>query len=245
MPIKLIPLFLWITILTTSVGCSGLNGVDVGRVLTSGRDGWQHPERVIEALAIEPGSVVAEIGAGGGYWLPWLSRAVGPAGRVVAVEVVPDKVAALERFVAEHALSNVTVVLGGFEDPKLPDGEIDLAMTSLSYHHIEDRVDYFERLTLDLSAAGRVAHLDDRPDVPPPISWFQGEGHWTAPDAIVREMSEAGYRTTEAYDFLPTQSFQIFVPGRARAAADPAGGPFVVVERNARAASAAGVDAGF
>jgi ubiquinone/menaquinone biosynthesis C-methylase UbiE len=215
MTLKLVPLFLSLMILTPTVGCSGLERIDVSRLVTSGRDGWQHPERVIESLEIEPGDRVAEIGAGSGYWLPWLSSAVGPEGRVYAVEVEAEKVMALEAFVHDEALENVTVVFGDFEDPKLPDAGIDLALTCLTYHHIEDRVEYFERLQLDLAAGGRVAHLDDRPDSPAPISWFQGEGHWTAPDAMVQEMGEAGYHMTEHYDFLPAQSFQVFVPDGA------------------------------
>ena len=71
--IKSIPFFLWLAFALTSVGCSGLSKVDVGAVVTSGRDGWQHPQRVIDSLEIVPGDRVAEIGAGGGYWLVWLS----------------------------------------------------------------------------------------------------------------------------------------------------------------------------
>jgi predicted methyltransferase len=210
--IRYTPLVLWITIALTSVGCSGLGGVDVGRVMTSGRDGWQHPERVIAALEIEPGARVAEIGAGRGYWLEWLSAAVGPTGRVYAVEVEPEQVARLEEYVVEHHLRNVEVILGAYDDPRLPDDGIDLALTSLSYHHIDERIDYFRRLQVDLRPAGRVAHLDDRPDAPPPISWFQHEGHWSDPETIVCEMNEAGYARLARFEFLPSQSFQIFAP---------------------------------
>jgi ubiquinone/menaquinone biosynthesis C-methylase UbiE len=155
---------------------------------------------------------VAEIGAGSGYWLPWLAEAVGADGRVYAVEVDDALVAKLSERVARDALENVVVVRGQFEDPKLPDGEIDVAMTSLTYHHIDDRVAYFRRLQVDLSPRGRVAHLDDRHDIPPPIRWFQASGHWTEPAAMRAEMAEAGYRRVEEFDFLPMQSFQVFVP---------------------------------
>ncbi len=218
--IKCIPFILWLTIAVSAMGCSGFSKIDVGRVLTSGRDGWQHPDRVIAALEISAGNRVAEIGAGSGYWLPWLSEAVGPEGRVYAVEVDADLVADLESFVAESKLGNVEVLLGAYDDPGLPDAEIDLAMTCLTYHHIEDRVEYFRRLRNALSAGGRVAHLDDRPDSPAPLSWFQAEGHWTRPTLIASEMGEAGYRSTARFDFLPAQSFQIFTPGRLAAQAD-------------------------
>jgi arsenite methyltransferase len=212
MILKSLPMLAWLTIALTSVGCSGLSQIDIGRVLTSGRDGWQYPERVIEALEIQPGDRVAEIGAGSGYWLPWLSEAVGTEGRVYAVEVESELVEDLESFVERNDLRNVEVILGAYDDPRLPDGSIDLAMTVLTYHHIEDRADYFARLRQDLRPGGRVAHLDDRPDAEPPISWFQGEGHWSEPSVIVDEMTGAGYHELSAFDFLPAQSFQVFAP---------------------------------
>ena len=208
--VKFIPMLAWLAIAFTSAGCSGLAQVDVGRVLTSGRDGWQFPEKVIESLEIRPGDHVAEIGAGSGYWLPWLSEAVGQDGRVYAVEVEQELVSDLEVFVAENDLRNVEVILGDYDDPRLPDASIDLAITVLTYHHIENRPAYFRGLQRDLRPKGRVAHLDDRPDSPAPISWFQGEGHWSDPSAIVLEMTSAGYEKEAAFDYLPAQSFQIF-----------------------------------
>jgi arsenite methyltransferase len=211
MKISFIPVLAWLGLALTSVGCSGLSQVDVGRVLTSGRDGWQHPERVIESLEIEPGDRVAEIGAGSGYWLPWLSEAVGSEGRVYAVEVEADLVADLESLVQRENLRNVEVILGAYDDPRLPEATVDLAITVLTYHHIEDRPAYFRQLRRSLSAGGRVAHLDDRPDAEPPISWFQSDGHWSEPSAIVDEMAGAGYQKDADFDFLQAQSFQIFV----------------------------------
>lgn len=213
MMIKFLPTFAWIALVLFTGGCSGLSKVDVGRVLTSGRDGWQYPERVIEALEIESGDHVAELGAGSGYWLPWLSQAVGSRGRVYAVEVESELVADLESLVEREGLRNVEVILGTYADPKLPDASIDLAVTVLTYHHIEDRVDYFDRLLQDLRPGGRVAHLDDRPDAPAPISWFMGKGHWSDPVLVVEEMKGAGYEKVSDFDFLPAQSFQIFESG--------------------------------
>lgn len=212
MNVSLIPVLAWLALVLFSAGCSGLSKVDVGRVLTSGRDGWQYPERVIAALEIKAGDQVAEIGSGSGYWLPWLSAAVGDEGRVYAVEVESELVEDLESLVERKGLGNVEVILGAYDDPRLADGSIDLAITVLTYHHIESRVEYFDRLLQDLKPGGRVAHLDDRPDAPAPISWFMGKGHWSEPTRIVDEMKGAGYQKVSAFDFLPAQSFQIFAP---------------------------------
>ncbi len=99
-----------VVLLTFVGGCSVLGRLDLGRVVTSGRDGWQHPEQVIAALDLSPGDRVAEIGAGNGYWLPWLAEAVGSDGRVYAVEVDDVLVEELLERVARESLDNVVVV---------------------------------------------------------------------------------------------------------------------------------------
>jgi predicted methyltransferase len=173
---------------------------------------------VVEALDLRSGATVAEIGAGEGYWLPWLSRAVGEEGRVYAVEVEADKIEPLRRLVDDAGLGNVEVVLGRYEDPLLPDGSVDLAITSKTYHHIEERVAYFRRLRDDLVPHGRVAHLDDRPDLPFPLSWITA-GHTSDPATVEAEMTEAGYRRLAEHDFIYPQSFLVYglveAPGRA------------------------------
>jgi predicted methyltransferase len=203
-----------------TTACAPLGKTDVVRVLHSGRDGWQHPEQVVDALDLEAGDRVAEIGAGDGYWLIWLAEAVGPEGRVYAVEVEEEKVEALHELLEDEDLANVIVVYGGYDDPKLPDGEIDLAMTVLTYHHIEGRPEYFRALQADLAEGGRVAHLDDRPDSGAPFSWFQADGHWSDPNEISSEMEQAGYRQVDSFDFLPVQSFQIYEPSLATSTAE-------------------------
>ena len=75
-------LTLTLVLLALGGGCSTASQMDLGRIVTSGRDGWQLPEQVIAALELKPGDQVAEIGAGSGYWLPWLAAAVGSDGRV-------------------------------------------------------------------------------------------------------------------------------------------------------------------
>jgi len=166
---------------------------------------------VIEALDLRSGATVAEIGAGEGYWLPWLSRAVGKEGKVYAVEVEANKAESLRLLVNDEGFDNVEVVLGRYEDPLLLDGSVDLAITSKTYHHIEERVAYFRRLHRDLAPGGRVAHLDDRPDLPFPLSWITA-GHTSESTMIEQEMTEAGYRRLAEFDFIYTQSFLVYAP---------------------------------
>lgn len=171
------------------------------------RDSWQHPERVIESLAIEPGMRVADIGAGGGYFTFRLADAVGPQGRVFAVDVDDDMITYLRDEAMERSASQVEVVRGEFGDPRLPDGEVDLVFTSNTFHHLEDPVAYFRLVRRDLAPGGRVAilDLDEGP--------FFAREHFTEPERIVADMEEAGYRLLESFDFIDGQSFQVFAPG--------------------------------
>jgi arsenite methyltransferase len=193
-------------ILLLTIGCLGLGCSAFKRFGYEGfgRDEWQQPERVIEELAIEPGMQVADIGAGGGYFTFRLADAVGPTGHVYAVDVDEDMTSYLEERAREEGYENVTVILGEFGDPLLPDDSIQLVFTTNTYHHIENRVDYFRGLHRDLTADGRIAivELAEGPWLVP--------SHFTEPETIVEEMREAGYERTQHFDFIEEQSFQIF-----------------------------------
>jgi len=173
------------------------------------RDDWQQPERVIAALGIEPGDRVADLGSGSGYFTLRLAKAVGPEGRVYAVDVDEQMNAYLRERVEQAGAANVEVVRGRFEDPLLPDGGIDLVLTVDTYHHIDDRPAYFRRLQRDLAPGGRVAVID----YDGRKGWFvRLMGHTTPRDVLVREMDEAGYEVAEEHDFIDRQSFVIFEP---------------------------------
>jgi arsenite methyltransferase len=185
------------------LGCSawkrfGYEGFD--------RDSWQQPERVVSELEIEPGARVADVGAGGGYFTFRLADEVGLSGTVLAVDVDEDMTNYLEERVAEERRTNITVTLGRYEDPLLPDGQVDLFFTSNTYHHIENRVDYFRNVQSDLKPTGRVAILELND-----ASWFPRTfGHHTPPATIIAEMDEAGYTLAKSHDFVERQSFLIF-----------------------------------
>jgi ubiquinone/menaquinone biosynthesis C-methylase UbiE len=192
------------------LACSGLSKLDYARIYS--RAGWQHPDRVIESLEIRAGDHVADIGAGEGYFLPYLADAVGPEGKVYAVEVDPEKVEALEAMVREGGHHNVVVVLGELDDPLLPDQGVDLVFLCNTYHHIEDRPAYFSRLRSDLRTESRLAIIDVRDDLSGILRLFVTEGHWTPLDLLYEELEKAGYRRSLSFDFLPTQNFEVFEP---------------------------------
>lgn len=147
-------------------------------------------------------------GSGTGYFTWKLSDAVGASGRVYAVEVEDELVGALERGVAERDVENVEVVRGDYDDPKLPDGQLDVVLLSSVYHHADERVAQWSGCAA-ISRPARIAILEPRAGWE---SWLLllPPGHGVAPDTIRAEMREAGYRPVASFDFLPAHRFEVF-----------------------------------
>lgn len=185
----------------------GLNNVAFSQLFTAA--GWRKPDRVIDALDLESGARIADIGAGDGYFTFRLADAVGAEGHVYAVEVTDELVDELRAEVERRGYENVTVVRGVFDDPMLPDGGIDLAFFSGVFHHLDERPKYFAALKEDLAAGGRVAIIDGAPD---PLHKLFMPFHFVSAEGVDGEMTAAGYRRTEVLEFLPMMNFQIFVP---------------------------------
>jgi ubiquinone/menaquinone biosynthesis C-methylase UbiE len=174
------------------------------------RDQWQQRDRVIQSLQLRPGDRVADIGSGSGYFVFPLANAVGPDGKVYAVDVDP----AMNDLVAERAKKertvNVEVILAKPDDPILPPAGIDLIFSSNTYHHIDNRISYLANLRKYLRPNGRIAIVEfDR------RGWLQGMWqHYTPGEFIKKEMEQAGYSLQQEFNFLDRQSFLIFEPDR-------------------------------
>ncbi len=173
-----------------------------------GRDDWQQPERVIASLGIEPGDHVADLGAGSGYFTLRLAEAAGPTGKVFAVDVDASMNEYLRERVKEAGVRNVEVIDGEFEDPLLPDGRIDLIFSANTYHHLQERSEYFRNVRRDLAPGGRIAIIDYNN-----TTWFpRVMGHGTDKAVLIAEMQEAGYDVADDHVFVERQNFVVFEP---------------------------------
>jgi arsenite methyltransferase len=174
------------------------------------RDEWQQPDKVIQSLGIQPGSIIADLGSGSGYFTLRLANAVGPTGKVYAVDVDSAINEALKERAQRERADTVVVVSAKPNDPQLPE-PVDLIFTSNTYHHIDNRIAYFAALIKHLRPSGRLAVIDyDR------TAWLEGLwGHYTPREFIKRELEQAGYELQNDFDFLERQSFLIFVPKSA------------------------------
>jgi predicted methyltransferase len=171
------------------------------------RDAWQKPHEVIQALALKPDAVVADIGAGTGYFTMRLAHMT-PKGRVYAVDTEPAMVKHLAERAKKAGLQNVTAIQAKPGDPALP-AKADLVLSVDVYHHVEHRERYFRRLQESLRPGGRVAVIDFRMDSPvgPPRSAR------IEPERVKDEMKRAGYALAQEHAFLPNQYFLVFRPG--------------------------------
>lgn len=174
------------------------------------RDVWQKPQGVVEKLSIAPGSRVADLGAGGGYFTWHLAKAVGARGTVYAVDIEEKAINMIFKEMVARGTPNVRPVRAEPHDPRLPE-PVDLVFSCDTYHLMNDRVAYFRSLASSLRPGGRVAILDLRPR-----GFLSGLfGHRVGKEDVRREMEEAGYLLVEDHDLIDRQHFQIFakVPG--------------------------------
>src|SRR4029079_4102315 len=103
------------------------------------RDAWQRPEQVMDALSIGDGSVVAALGAGGGWFTVRLARRVGPNGRIYAEDIQPQMIEVIKRRMQREALTNVITVQGTATDPKLSPGSLASFLCGTPMHSVEER----------------------------------------------------------------------------------------------------------
>jgi ubiquinone/menaquinone biosynthesis C-methylase UbiE len=101
------------------------------------RDQKQKPGELLRAMGLQPGMTVADVGTGIGYMLPFLSRRVGPGGRVIAEDIFDDFLASAKQRAGNQKLENVTFVKGTETDPKLPEAGVDIVLALDVYHHFD------------------------------------------------------------------------------------------------------------
>jgi ubiquinone/menaquinone biosynthesis C-methylase UbiE len=174
-----------------------------------GRAVWQKPDEVVASLGLRPGDTACDVGAGPGYFTLRLARAVGPEGRVLAVDVEPRMVETLRDRLVATKLSNVTPVLSVPEDPLLPAAACDVVLVVDTYHHFPDGLDYLRRLARTVKPGGRIVNVDyQKRETPvgPPLE------HRVAREDFLETAGRAGLVLVEEKALLPYQYFLVLRP---------------------------------
>jgi predicted methyltransferase len=124
------------------------------------RDVWQRPAEVMDALGVKPGSVVADVGAGPGYFTFRLAARVGPQGKIYAEDILKNRLDDIHARAAKENLAQVTAILGAPDDPHLPAGALDAALVVNAYHEFRDYDAMLQAIFRALKAGGLFAVID-------------------------------------------------------------------------------------
>lgn len=166
------------------------------------RETEEAPTKAIEALGLKPGMVVADIGAGSGYYASRMAKKVGSAGKVYATDIQPGMIELLNRRINAEGLTNITTVLGAMDDPRLPAKSIDLAIMVDVYHELQQPQAFLQRLKESFKPDGRLVLVEFRKEDPKvPIL----EVHKMSVAEVKQELEAEGYVLDRVIDVLPWQ----------------------------------------
>jgi len=190
-------------------------GREIARVMDPDDASWlerpdrkveEMPEQVLSQMNLNLDEVVADVGAGTGYFTFRLSPML-PGGKVLAVEIQPEMLEIIKKRALEMQVKNVFPILGTLIDPNLPEAGVDVVLMVDAYHEFSYPREMMEAIIKALKPDGRVVVIEYRGEDPrvakPPH-------HKMTAAQLIKEMAAAGLRWQETNDFLPQQHFMVF-----------------------------------
>jgi len=169
---------------------------------SAGRDQRLQIERVMDILEIKPGSTVADIGAGSGWFSVRAARRVATSGMVYAEDINPDSIRYIDARVSKEGLHNVKTIVGKFDDPMLPANSVNAVLLLKTYHEVSNPVALLRHLRPSLAAGAKVGIIDRNGN---------GEDHGVGAAVVIREAAEAGYRLLQKEDFVKSDGMDYFL----------------------------------
>jgi SAM-dependent methyltransferase len=169
------------------------------------RDKKLHVDRVMDLLGIAPGKVVADIGAGSGWFTVRAAARVGPSGAVYAEDINPKAIDYITARASRDKLENVRPRLGSVDDTTLPANSVDAVLILKTYHEFARSIPLMEKLKLSLRPGAKIGIIDRNGN---------GADHGIMPEIVEREMARAGFKRVGKYDFTKSDGqdyFLIFV----------------------------------
>jgi ubiquinone/menaquinone biosynthesis C-methylase UbiE len=169
------------------------------------RDAWQKPDLIMDALGIGDGSVVADLGAGGGWFTVRLARRVGPNGTVFAQDLQSQMLEAIKRRVGREGLRNVEYVQGSLVDPRLPPGRLDAVLIVDSYHELAKPIELLRNVSASLKSTGRIGIVEftlEGGGPGPPLNQRKSQ------ESVIGEAQQAGLRLVNRVNRESFDEFQ-------------------------------------
>ena len=174
------------------------------------REQWQRVTDIFRAMEVRPGSVVGDIGAGDGFFTTRLAAAVGPSGRVFAVDVADSQLDRLRRRLGEETYRNITVVKGSVGNPGLPEGSLDAALIVNAYHEMTEHQAMLTSIRTALKPTGRLVIVEPMSDKRRTANRAaQIREHEIAPEFALQEVRSAGFRTIGLEDPFTTRGSSV------------------------------------
>jgi len=192
-------------------------GREISHVMGHQGAAWlERPERerdertdlLVEALPMKKGDIVADIGAGSGYFAWRLAKKVGTSGKILAVDIQPEMLNILEANMENHGVSDrVKPILGKITDPKLPNESVDLALIVDVYHELSHPYEMTKKMVEALKPGGVIAFVEYRSEDPTvPIKRL----HKMTEEQVKKEMTVHDLEYVETLDILPQQHIILF-----------------------------------
>jgi ubiquinone/menaquinone biosynthesis C-methylase UbiE len=156
----------------------------------------------MDLLKIGAGSVVADVGAGSGWFTVRAAKRVGAGGEVYAEDINPEAIQYIQRRATKEHLENVKTVLGKTDNPMLPPGKIQAVLLLKTYHEVAEPVALLQHLRESLAPNARIGIIDRNGN---------GEDHGIAEKIVVEEALQAGFKVIERYDFVKADDMNYFL----------------------------------
>lgn len=167
------------------------------------RDRWMDVNRIFELAEINPGSVVADVGCHEGYLTVHMARKTGPEGKVYAVDINKTRLNALERHLKARNIANVKTVHGDYDNPKLPEGALDVVVVMDTYHEMTDYMEILAHIKKALKPNGRIVLIEKiKSHMRNKSRKQQTDAHTLSMRYVKKELEDAGFSITrEVGDF--------------------------------------------
>lgn len=163
------------------------------------RDKWQHPDEIVAALALKPGATIADIGAGTGYMVAPISKAVGKDGTVIAIDASAEMIEYLTKRKGELGPAKILPQKVGFDDPELKPASVDAVLTLDTWHHVMEREAYAKKVYDGLKRGGRFVVVEHK------VLAEHGPTKEIRidPKEVTKQLEVAGFRVEVVHESMP------------------------------------------